>query len=84
MAFAHGKVARHAMIKLRLPRDKRVKGDGAEMYRPGQPIETTVGRVMFNDILNPSMSFYNMTMKSKDLSNVISDCYLELGRLATI
>ncbi len=84
MAFAHGKVSRHAIVKLRLPRDKRVKGEGADSYKSGQPIQTTVGRVMFNDILHPSMSFYNMTMKSKDLSNVISDCYLERGRLATI
>ena len=39
---------------------------------------------MFNDILPRSMAFYNMSMKSRDLSNVISDCYLELGRASTI
>ncbi len=30
------------------------------------------------------MPFYNITMRSKDLANVISDCYLILGRRATI
>ena len=30
------------------------------------------------------MAFYNITMRSKDLATVISDCYLELGRRETI
>jgi DNA-directed RNA polymerase subunit beta' len=84
MAWQLKKVARHAVIKLRLSRDKRVKGEGAEDYRPGQLIVTTVGRVLFNEALHPSMAFYNITLKSRDLASVISDCYLELGRRATI
>ncbi len=84
MAFSHGKVARHALIKVRMPKDKRVKGEGAEGYKPGALIETTVGRVLFNDILPNQMAFYNNTMKSKDLATVISDCYLEMGRRQTI
>lgn len=69
---------------MRLPKDKTVKGEGADTYKQGGLILTTVGRVLFNDIVNPSMSFYNMTMKSKDLAGVISDCYLQLGRRETI
>ncbi|REJ89896.1 MAG: DNA-directed RNA polymerase subunit beta' [Planctomycetota bacterium] len=84
MAYQQGRVARHAIVKLRLSKEKRIKGEGAEDYHAGRPITTTVGRVLFNDILPESMAFYNLTMKSKDLSNVISDCYLELGRKATI
>jgi len=83
-AFAQGKVARHAQVKVRMPRDKQVKGEGAESYTPGGLIETTVGRVIFNDELSRPMAFYNLTMKSKDLANVISDCYLKMGRKATI
>jgi len=83
-AYQQGRVARHAIVKLRLPKDKRVKGEGADVYRSGKLVQTTVGRVLFNDILHPSMAFYNLTMKSKDLANVISDCYLEMGRRATI
>ena len=84
LAFALGKVARHAQIKLRLPREKRVIGEGADTYKPGSLILTTPGRVMFNDILNEKSAFYNITMRSKDLQRVISDCYLELGRRETI
>ena len=84
LAFSQGKVARHAEIKLRLPRDKRVIGDGSETHKPGGLIVTTPGRVMFNDILSDKSAYYNMTMRSKDLQRVISDCYLELGRRETI
>jgi DNA-directed RNA polymerase subunit beta' len=84
MAFAQGKVGRHAIIKVRLAKDKTVKGEGAEDYKPGRLISTTVGRVMFNDVLRPQMAYYNITMKGRDLANVISDCYLLLGRRATI
>ncbi len=84
MAFAQGKVGRHAIIKVRLAKDKTVKGEGAEDYKPGKLISTTVGRVMFNDVLQPQMAFYNITMKGRDLANVISDCYQLLGRKATI
>jgi DNA-directed RNA polymerase subunit beta' len=84
MAFAQGKVGRHAIIKVRLAKDKTVKGEGAEDYKSGKLISTTVGRVMFNDVLRPQMAFYNITMKGRDLANVISDCYHQLGRKATI
>ncbi|HRA90045.1 MAG TPA: DNA-directed RNA polymerase subunit beta', partial [Planctomycetaceae bacterium] len=84
MAFQLGKVTRHATIRLRMPRGKRVKGDGAETYRPGGLVVTSPGRVMFNDILPKKMSYYNQTLGSKDLARVISDCYQELGRRETI
>ena len=84
MAFELGKVSRHATVKLRLPRDKRLKGDGEKGHRSGGLVETSPGRVMMNDILPERMSYYNVTMRSKDLATVISDCYLELGRSETI
>ena len=84
MAFQQGKVARHATIRLRLSKDKRVKGEGAKDYRLGGLVETSPGRVMFNDVLPSKMAFYNETMRSKDLARVISDCYQELGRGETI
>ena len=84
-AFQQGKCVRHAKIHLRLPSGKEVRSeDGEETYRPGQRLETTVGRVLFNQILDPRMPYYNLTLKSKDLSRVISDTYLILGRGATI
>ena len=41
---------------------------------------TTVGRVIFNDILHPKMAFYDLPLDSKHLSRIIADCYQLLGR----
>ena len=83
-ALSHGKVAMDAAVKVRMPKDRKVVGEGAEGYMHGGLIETCPGRVVFNDILDPQMAFYNLSLKGKDLSRVISDCYLQLGRRATI
>ena len=47
-------------------------------------VDTTVGRVLFNDMLPDGMDFYNRAMRSGDLAGAISDCYQRLGRKATI
>lgn len=83
-ALGHEKVSLHATIKVRMPKDRRVVGDGADEYVSGGLIETSPGRVVFNDILDSRMAFYNLNMRSKDLSRVISDSYLQRGRRATI
>ncbi|MBI3467966.1 MAG: DNA-directed RNA polymerase subunit beta' [Planctomycetes bacterium] len=84
LAYGQGKVGVHAKVRVRLPADVKVKSDLQSPPRPGGIVETTVGRVIFNDILPPSMPFYNLTMRSSELSEVISDCYQVLGRRATI
>ena len=45
---------------------------------------TTVGRVIFNEILDPQMPFYDLSLSSKMLARIIADCYQILGRRATI
>ena len=47
-------------------------------------IKTTVGRVVFNDILHARMPFYNLTLGQKQLQGIIADCYQILGRRETI
>ena len=84
LAHSQGKVALHAMIKLRLPASRRLRGDGDKEFKPGMIINTTVGRVVFNDILHSRMPFYNMTLGQKQLQGIIADCYQILGRRETI
>jgi DNA-directed RNA polymerase subunit beta' len=84
LAHSQGKVALHAMIKLRLPASRRLRGEGDKEYKPGMIINTTVGRVVFNDILHNRMPFYNMTLGQKQLQGIIADCYQILGRRETI
>jgi DNA-directed RNA polymerase subunit beta' len=83
-AHALGRVDTHAMIRVKLPPDRRVKTEGDEERAPGEIISTTVGRVLFNMMLPKGMPFYNVAMKSGELARVISDCYQLLGRRATI
>jgi DNA-directed RNA polymerase subunit beta' len=47
-------------------------------------ILTTVGRCIFNDILQREMPFYNYALTAKGASRVIADTYERLGRPATI
>ncbi len=82
LAYALGKVDTHAAIKLRLPPGRGVKG--RPEIAPGSVIETTVGRVLFNEMLPKGMPYYNEPMRSSMLATVISDCYELLGRRATI
>ncbi|MEC7409810.1 MAG: DNA-directed RNA polymerase subunit beta', partial [Planctomycetota bacterium] len=83
LAFSQGVVALHAKIKIRLPKYQKLKTeDGNAKY--GDVIETTPGRVRFNEMLPAGMDFYNQAMRSGDLAGVISDCYQKIGRRATI
>jgi DNA-directed RNA polymerase subunit beta' len=94
LAFAEKKIGVHARIKVRLPRGKRViseirsdkdKVRVEEVSRhPNMLVHTTVGRVIFNDILKPEMAFYDLSLSGKHLSRIIADCYQQMGRRQTI
>jgi DNA-directed RNA polymerase subunit beta' len=47
-------------------------------------INTTVGRVLFNDALPKGLPFINGTMKKKGLTNLVSFCHLRLGHGETV
>ncbi len=46
-------------------------------------VETTAGRLIFNDILPPEMPLYNYPLSQKGAGRVIADCHHLLGRAAT-
>jgi DNA-directed RNA polymerase subunit beta' len=94
LAFAQKKVGIHARVNVRLPIEKKFitevryeqnKIRVEEVHRkPNGLITTTVGRVLFNDILKPEMAFYDLALAGKYLSRIIADCYQQLGRRETI
>ncbi len=47
-------------------------------------IITTVGRLIFDDILADGMPFYNCALSQKGLVRVVADCHVRLGRTFTI
>jgi DNA-directed RNA polymerase subunit beta' len=93
-AYAEGKLGIHARIQVRLALDKKIisevkdeRGASKPEELPRKPnglVRTTVGRVIFNDILHEKMAFYDLALGTKYLSRIIADCYQILGRRETI
>ncbi|MFQ5848285.1 MAG: DNA-directed RNA polymerase subunit beta' [Candidatus Methylomirabilales bacterium] len=50
----------------------------------GELIETTVGRVLFNEILPPELRFINQEMSKRELSRLAAQCYYILGNAETV
>ena len=94
LAFAQRKVGVHTRIKVRLPTEKKfvteviVDKDKARVEEIARSangvVTTTVGRVIFNDILDTRLPFYDLALSGKHLSRIIADCYQMLGRRQTI
>ncbi len=84
LAFSQRTIGVHARIHMRLPAHKKLKGEGEKEFTPGSVVQTTVGRVIFNDILHAKMPFYNYALGQKQLQGIIADCYQILGRRETI
>ncbi len=84
MAYELGKISMHAFIWIRLPKDKRVQVEHEPMSSSGGIIETTAGRVLFNQILPWQMAFYNQTLTQNDLAVIVADCRRELGQSMAI
>ena len=72
LAFSLGVLDLHAKIKVKLPPGQRVKSED-EGGKPGQIVDTTVGRVRFNMMLPKGMDYYNYPLRSAELAMVISD-----------
>ncbi|MCB9845239.1 MAG: DNA-directed RNA polymerase subunit beta' [Phycisphaeraceae bacterium] len=88
LAYEHGTIRLHERIIVRLEGFKRVvTAQGApqpEDLPASRRIETTVGRVLFSDILAPGMPFYNCSLGKKGCARVIDDVYRYCGKPATI
>ena len=74
MAYDHGVIDLQAKIKVRIP-----KGDDA-----AEIVETSVGRLKFQEVVPPALGFINQTMKKKNLSDLISRSLELLGREETV
>ena len=84
LAYSLGAIDTHAKIKVKMPSGTKVRSESQDDLFEASMIDTTVGRVIFNSVLPTGMAYYNLAMRSGELARVISDCYQELGRRATI
>ncbi len=84
-AHEQGKLGLHEAIRVRLPRERRIVREGAQSTIDNKStIDTTVGRVLFNDVLAQGMAFYDLPMTAAVLGRVVADCHALLGRTATV
>jgi len=70
LAYSLGKVALHAKIHFYTRPGPR---------RKTRLIETTVGRVLFNEILPPQLRFLNTVLDRSGLKTLVGQAYLDLG-----
>jgi DNA-directed RNA polymerase subunit beta' len=65
MAYHNGAVSLHSRVKVRMP--------------DNQLVETTVGRVIFNEAIPEELGFINQVVDKKLLSKIVDGCYRRLG-----
>jgi len=68
MAYAEGTVSLHAKVQVRLD---------------GRRIETTPGRIFFNDVLPNELGFYNEVIDRKALGRLVDTLYRRFGTTRT-
>ncbi|GIW71747.1 MAG: DNA-directed RNA polymerase subunit beta' [Planctomycetota bacterium] len=85
-AHAHGKIELHARIYCRLPAGTELRESPDKEQRLVRPtvVETTVGRIIFNDALPPGMPFYNYTLSKDRINAIIADCHRRCGDDVTL
>ncbi len=87
LAFEQGKIDIHERIVVRLDGFREVVNEQRgpmEKLPQNRRLVTTVGRVMFSEILQAGMPFYNCTLGKKGCARAIDDAYEALGRPGTI
>ena len=71
LAYDLGQIDLQAELLVRAPEN------GSEMFK------TTIGRIMFNEVLPPELRFRNELMDRKALRQLVAQCHLLLGNEAT-
>jgi len=81
LALSEGSVKIHTRIRYANPNrgTKTVYGDAEAAV-----LETTVGRVLFNQIWPAELGFYNKVAGKKQLSDIIWRCYKAVGQQRTV
>ncbi len=62
----------------------RILVRGLNPQDPAEVVETTVGRVLFNDIVPVELRPVNKELKKKEITTLVSECYHRLGNAATV
>ncbi|HEU0026216.1 MAG TPA: DNA-directed RNA polymerase subunit beta' [Ktedonobacterales bacterium] len=87
LAYDAGVIALRARIKVRLSESQSTQvfyeRGKATTLAPREIVETTVGRIIFNDVLPERLRFKNYAMNKENLRGIIAECFKYQGRQAT-
>jgi DNA-directed RNA polymerase subunit beta' len=86
MALDTKVIGLHTLVRIQLAKGTRLDDGGPvkKILPETVLIETTAGRMIFNEALPKGMPFYNKTQDKGGLRRVIADCFEYLDRRSTI
>ncbi len=70
LAYQDGEIQKHAKCKIRL--------------ESGEIVETTMGRIILNEVLPKGFRFVNEVVNKGKLSKIIADCYHQFGHAVVV
>ena len=81
-AYDDGTIDLHAKIKARIPNQYQLN----EGIYSGERalVETTVGRIIFNERLSKEFGFVNLELNKKNVGQIVTACYKRFGHDSTI
>jgi len=62
--------------------DLRAEIEVRDEQRGGQRVKTSVGRILFNEVLPPELGFYNKIIDKSGVKQIVTDCYKLLSNEA--
>ncbi|MFZ5816942.1 MAG: DNA-directed RNA polymerase subunit beta' [Bacillota bacterium] len=92
MAYQAGEIELHDWVEIRFPAPPDHLEVGSEEWwehrdnwgdASGQRLKTTVGRMIFNEVLHPKIRFLNVTVEKKWMGKIIDMAYRRLGTVKT-
>ena len=83
LGYSEGRFRIHDKVVLKLEEGVLVANAPGE-WSPASTVVTSVGRVLFNDILPYGMPFYNYTLNKRKVGGLIDDCHRLLGKATTL
>ncbi len=83
-----GEIGIRDRVRVRVPGGTRVWTELAAVEpvtidEPHDWIETTVGRIIFNEMLPDSLGFHNYVMREDEVDAVVHQCYSKMGNAGT-
>ncbi|MEA4926147.1 MAG: DNA-directed RNA polymerase subunit beta' [Syntrophomonadaceae bacterium] len=87
MAYELGDISLHEKVQVRMMMPQKPDPDAIPNRQKTvycqELVETSVGRVIFNEIMPESMGFYNEVIDKKKLGSVVYECYRREGNAKT-